>query len=344
MKKFGLIGAGGYIAPSHMQAVQDSGHKVVAVLDPNDSVGILDRFFPQADFFVEFERFDRHVDKLKRAGEPIDYISICSPNYLHDAHVRFALKNGADAICESPLVLNPWNVESLEELEGDTGKRIFSILPLRLSPSFVDLKERVDQHKDRIHDVDLTCIHAFGQWYFVSWRGQPEKSGGLVTDMGLPYFDLLIWIFGKIKRNVVHVMGSRCASGYLELEKARVRWFLSANIEDLPDPLRFHDRRLSYSLVVDGQEMNSLQYPAGLHTKSYWEILNGQGFGLEDARLGIEAAYEMRQSEPIGVKGDFHPLVHPYKRDGRLNDLIRRRSYRPSGVSGIAFDQDIANP
>lgn len=239
MKKFALIGAAGYVAPRHMKAIKETGNDLTAALDPNDSVGIIDSYFPNADFFTEFERFDRHVDKQRRKGAKIDYVSICSPNYLHDAHIRFALRNNASAICEKPLVLNPWNIDGLEAIEAESDARVYNILQLRLHPSLIALKNQVEQQNlDRKYEIDLTYITSRGNWYFTSWKGYPEKSGGIATNIGIHFYDMLIWIFGNVQENVVHLLEHDKSAGYLELEKARVRWFLSVDETTLPKSIQ----------------------------------------------------------------------------------------------------------
>jgi UDP-N-acetyl-2-amino-2-deoxyglucuronate dehydrogenase len=309
MKNFALIGAAGYIAPRHMGAIKDTGNNLVAALDPNDSVGILDSYFPNTDFFIEFERFDRHLDKLKRTNRKIDYVSICSPNYLHDSHIRFALKNDADAICEKPLVLNPWNVDALKKIAKETGRRINTILQLRLHPSIIALKNKIDSEKDTVHDIDLTHITSRGNWYFISWKGQDEKAGGLVTNIGIHFIDMLIWIFGDVKENIVHVNGPERSAGYLELERARIRWFLSVDSKDLPKEIQSNGQRTYRSIKVNNEEVEFSTGFTDLHTRSYEKILEGEGFGVEDARKSIELAYNIRSTEPVGYKGECHPLA-----------------------------------
>ena len=238
MKNFALIGAAGFVAPRHMKAVKETGNNLLAALDKSDSVGVLDNYFPEADFFTEFERFDRHVDKLRRKGKKIEYVSIASPNYLHDSHIRFALRSGANAICEKPLVLNPWNVDGLEEAERETGKKIYNILQLRLHPSMVALKkkvaEQVRQDPQKVFDVNLTYLTSRGHWYFASWKGDDKKSGGIATNIGVHFFDMLHWVFGNIKEKIVHIRQEDVACCYLEFENARVRWFLSVNSAHIP--------------------------------------------------------------------------------------------------------------
>jgi len=297
-KNFVLIGAGGYIAPRHLQAIKDTGNNLVAALDRSDSVGILDRYFFDVDFFQEFERFDRHVDKLRRLGDDkrIHYVSICSPNYLHDSHIRFALRNGAHAICEKPLVLNPWNLDALAQLEQETGQRVYNILQLRLHPSIVGLRERVLAMKQKTFDVDLTYITSRGKWYFYSWKGALEKSGGIATNIGIHFFDMLIWIFGEVKRSEVHVSEASKAAGYLELERARVRWFLSIDRNDLPHSAAIKGKTTFRSLTMNGEEIEFSEGFGDLHTKVYQEILAGRGFGIEDARASITLAHQIRNA------------------------------------------------
>lgn len=295
MKNFALIGAAGYIAPRHLQAIKDTGNNLVAALDRFDSVGIMDSYFPKADFFTEFERFDRHIDKLKRVGQKIDYVSICSPNYLHDSHIRFALRHQADAICEKPLVLNPWNVEALEEIERETGKRVYTILQLRLHPNIKKLKEEIDAAPaGKIFDVDLNYITSRGKWYFHSWKGEEMKSGGIATNIGIHFFDMLLWVFGGLKSSSVEKNEEDHAKGYLELQKARIKWSLSINEEHLPAEVRKAGKRTYRSLTMNGNEIEFSDGFTELHTTSYKEILAGRGFGLADAKPSIELAYQLR--------------------------------------------------
>ena len=311
MKDFALIGIAGYIAPRHLQAISDSGNNLVAALDRFDSVGIMDRFYPEADFFVEFERFDRHLDKLRRQGKKIDYVSICTPNYLHDSHIRFALRHQAEAICEKPLVLNPWNIDALEEIEKETGKKINNIFQLRLHPNIIALKEKIDKGpKDKIYDVDLTYITSRGHWYFTSWKADISKSGGIATNIGIHFFDMLSWIFGPVKENRVHVSQANKAGGFLQLEKARVRWFMSLDLLDIPVSIRAQGHRTYRSITYDGQEIEFSGGFTDLHTRSYEEILKGKGFGLREARTSIQIAYEIRNAKAIGLKGMYHPFLH----------------------------------
>lgn len=309
MKKFALIGAAGYIAPRHMQAVKETGNDVIAAFDPNDSVGIIDSYFPEADFFTEFERFDRHIDKLRRASgdQGIDYVSICSPNYLHDAHMRFALRAEADAICEKPLVLNPWDIDGLAEIESLTGRKVHTILQLRLHPSILALKEKIalnqSAHK---HEVDLTYITSRGHWYLQSWKGNEKKSGGIATNIGVHFFDMLHFVFGELQDNTVHLYGDTSAAGYLEYERARVRWFLSIDINDVPASAREQGQRTFRSITVDDQEIEFSGGFTDLHTRSYEEIVAGRGFGLAENRVAIETVATIRNAK-VKVGAEQHP-------------------------------------
>lgn len=314
-----MIGAAGYIAPRHMKAIKETGNNLVAALDKFDSVGIIDSYFPNAAFFTEFERFDRHIDKLKRAGKALDYVSICTPNYLHDSHIRFALRQGANAICEKPLVLNPWNVDALSEIEKETGKKIYNILQLRVHPSIIALKEKIDNGpKDKIYDIDLTYLTSRGNWYYTSWKGDVSKSGGIATNIGVHFFDMLSWIFGDLKQNTVHINTHDRSAGYLEFEKARVRWFLSINYDVLPDDVKAKGQCTYRSITIEGEELEFSGGFTDLHTISYKEILKGNGYGLEAPRQAIEIVHDIRHAEPIGAKGEFHPFVkktlvkHPF--------------------------------
>ncbi|MEA2060609.1 MAG: Gfo/Idh/MocA family oxidoreductase [Thermodesulfobacteriota bacterium] len=311
MKNFALIGAAGYIAPRHMKAIKETGNILTAALDPNDSVGIIDSYFPDAHFFIEFERFDRHVDKQRRKGEKIDYVSICSPNYLHDAHIRFALRNNAHAICEKPLVLNPWNIDALEEIEAEMTSNVYNILQLRLHPSLIELKNQIqnNQSPNTKHEIDLTYITSRGNWYFTSWKGDSSKSGGIASNIGIHFFDMLIWIFGKIHMNVVHLLEHDKSAGYLELENARVRWFLSIDETTLPLDVMAAGQRTYRSITVDGREIEFSGGFTDLHTLSYQDILNGNGFGLAHARSSIEAVHTIRNARPELNRGDQHPFV-----------------------------------
>jgi UDP-N-acetyl-2-amino-2-deoxyglucuronate dehydrogenase len=286
-KDFALIGAAGYVAPRHMKAIKETGNRLVAAMDISDSVGVIDSYFPEADFFTEFERFDRHVDLLRRKGNAVEYVSICSPNYLHDAHIRFALRSGANAICEKPLVLNPWNLDGLLEVEKETGKSINTILQLRLHPSIIELKEKVESTpQDTRHDVDLTYITSRGHWYGISWKGDEKKSGGIATNIGVHLFDLLHFVFGSLRENVLHYSSDATAVGYLEYDSARVRWFLSVDSHNLPEIAKQAGQRTYRSITVDGEEVDFSAGFGDLHTASYQNILDERGFGLENPGNG----------------------------------------------------------
>lgn len=295
MKNFLLIGAAGYIAPRHMKAIKDTGNNLIAALDPFDSVGIIDSYFPDADFFTEFERFDRHVEKLKRNGVKIDYVSICSPNYLHDAHIRFGLRIGASVICEKPIVLNPWNIDALQELESEYPGNIYNILQLRLHQSVIDLKKRIEEGpQDKVHEVDLRYYTSRGKWYHHSWKGDPSKSGGIATNIGVHFFDMLIWIFGDIKENIVNRHEKSIASGKLILEKAIVNWLLSVDYNEIPQNIRETGVRTYRSITVGGEEFEFSGGFTELHTRSYQHILDGLGYGISDARKSIQAVHDIR--------------------------------------------------
>jgi len=308
---FALIGAAGYIAPRHMKAIKETNNILVAAFDPMDSVGIIDSYFPDADFFIEPERFDRHLDKLHRSGNSnkVDYVSICSPNYLHDAHIRMALRNGAHAICEKPLVLNPWNLDGLEEIERESGQKVYNILQLRYHKSIIDLKEKIDNlPKDRIHDVDLTYITSRGNWYHYSWKGNISKSGGVVTNIGIHFFDMLGWIFGEAISSKVHMLKDDKASGLLQLKNANVRWFLSVDKNDLPEIAVKNNQATYRSITIDNNEIEFSGGFTDLHTKSYQNIINNDGYGISDARASIEIAHLIRNQE-IASDGDKHPFL-----------------------------------
>ncbi len=310
MKKFALIGAAGYIAPRHMKAIKDTGNDLVATLDTFDSVGIIDSYFPDAAFFTEFERFDRHIDKLRRNAQGVDYVSICSPNYLHDSHIRFGLRNSADVICEKPLVLAPWNVEGLQEVEADSGRKVNNILQLRLHPSIVALKEKVDAApKDKVFDIDLTYLTSRGKWYHHSWKGDLNKSGGIATNIGVHFYDMLLWIFGGVKKNMVHLTTNDTASGYLELERANVRWLLSIDYNRIPEPVKAAGQRTYRSITVNGEEIEFSGGFTELHTRSYEEIIKGNGFGMEEVKPAIQLVYDIRNAEISELKGDYHPFL-----------------------------------
>jgi UDP-N-acetyl-2-amino-2-deoxyglucuronate dehydrogenase len=295
MKNFALIGAAGYIAPRHMKAIKDTGNKLIAALDKNDSVGILDSYFPEADFFIEFERFDRHIEKLRRKGINTDFVSVCSPNYLHDSHIRFGLRVGANVICEKPIVLNPWNIDALAEIEKETGNKIFTILQLRLHPAIIELKEKIAaEPKDKTHIVELDYITSRGHWYYTSWKGDIQKSGGIETNIGVHFFDMLMWIFGDVKANIVTEHTKDTASGTLELEKAKVNWRLSIDATQLPTEAQASGKRTYRALNIDGESFEFSDGFTELHTKSYEQILAGNGFSLMETRKSIELVHAIR--------------------------------------------------
>lgn len=307
MKNFALIGAAGYIAPRHLKAIKDTNSNLIAALDKFDSVGVMDSYFPNADFFVEFERFDRHIEKIKRQQNiQLDYVSICTPNYLHDSHIRMALRRGADAICEKPLVLNPWNVDALQAIEKESGNKINTILQLRLHPSIIALKNKVaSENKKEKYDIDLTYITSRGNWYDVSWKGDESKSGGIATNIGVHFYDMLSWIFGNVQENLVHLREKDKSAGYLEFENARVRWFLSIDENSLPKQIQEVGQRTYRSITVDGEEIEFSGGFTELHTESYKGILKGNGFGLVDAKQSIEIVHAIRNTELVN-SGEKH--------------------------------------
>lgn len=297
MKNFALIGAGGYIAPRHMKAIKETNNKLIAALDKHDSVGILDSYFPEADFFVEFERFDRHLEKLKREGTHIDYVTVCSPNYLHDAHIRFGLRIGADVICEKPVVLNPWNIDALMEIEQETGQRVHTILQLRLHPAIIDLKEKVKADvSGKRHSIKLHYITSRGHWYHISWKGDFNKSGGIATNIGVHFFDMLMWVFGDVRESIVHSHGAETASGRLVLENADVEWMLSIDANTLPEVAKQEGKRTFRSLMIDGESFEFSEGFTELHTVSYQQILAGQGFPLVETRKAIQLVHDIRNA------------------------------------------------
>lgn len=320
MKNFVLIGAAGYIAPRHLKAIKDTNNNLLASLDPYDGVGIMDSYFPNADFFVEPERFDRHIEKLKYDKDiDIDYFSICTPNYMHDSHIRMGLRRDSNVICEKPLVLNPWNIDALERMEEESGKKVFNILQLRVHPSIIALKEKVmNGPKDIIYDVDLTYLTSRGHWYYTSWKGDIAKSGGIATNIGVHFFDMLSWIFGDVKNNQVHVHSHDRAAGFLELERARVRWFLSINDKLLPKEIVEKGQRTFRSIRIGEEELEFSNGFTDLHTRSYEEILKGKGYPIGASRKAIEIVHEIRHEQPVGLKGDYHPFAkkpqskHPF--------------------------------
>jgi UDP-N-acetyl-2-amino-2-deoxyglucuronate dehydrogenase len=312
MNNFALIGAAGYVAPRHMKAIKDTSNVLVAALDKHDSVGVLDSYFPDADFFTEFERFDRSIDKWRRMNKAkkVDYVSICSPNYLHDSHSRFAMRSGAHAICEKPLVLNPWNIDGLSEMERATGRQVYTILQLRLHPAIVALKEMVEKGSTQTkHDVDLTYITSRGHWYQQSWKGDVHKAGGIATNIGVHFFDMLHFVFGAVQEKKVHASSETSASGFIEYEKARVRWFLSTDCNDLPEEQQAKGQRTYRSITCDGHEVEFSSGFTDLHTRSYEEIIAGRGFALEENRVAIETVADIRTAKPVGAVGDYHPFL-----------------------------------
>ncbi len=312
MKNFAMIGVAGYIAPRHLRAIKENKQRLVVALDPNDSVGIMDSYYPNADFFTEFERFDRYVDKLKRNKDKktLDYLTICSPNYLHDSHVRFGLKSGMNVICEKPLVLNPWNIDGLIDIEKNCGKKVNTILQLRMHDSILALKREVDNNKnDNKYDVDLTYITSRGNWYHQSWKGDVKKSGGVATNIGVHFFDMLHFIFGKLQNNVCHYMSETRASGYLEYEHARVRWFLSIDYEDIPENIKATGIRTYRKIICNGKEIEFSQGFTDLHTKSYEAILKGNGYGLEENKIAIQTVADIRNQGSYSIAGDYHPFL-----------------------------------
>ncbi|HWS00002.1 MAG TPA: Gfo/Idh/MocA family oxidoreductase [Prolixibacteraceae bacterium] len=333
MKNFAIIGVAGYIAPRHLKAIKETGNHLVAAIDKFDSVGILDSYFPEASFFTEFERFDRHVELLRRKEEnkdagsdggnsqAIHYVSVCSPNYLHDAHIRFGLRVGADVICEKPLVLNPWNIEALSKIEAETGKKVFNIFQLRLHPSIIALKKQISEAPDdKIYDIDLTYITSRGNWYYTSWKGDVSRSGGIATNIGVHFYDMLTWIFGDVKESIVHVASHDRVAGYLRLGKANVRYFLSINEETLPAEAKAAGKKTFRLLQMNGEEIEFSEGFTDLHTESYRQILAGNGYQLSEANASIQLVHDIRHATPIGIKGDYHPCAglslsrHPFDR------------------------------
>jgi UDP-N-acetyl-2-amino-2-deoxyglucuronate dehydrogenase len=316
MKNFAVTGVAGYIAPRHLQAIKDTGNQLVAAVDPNDSVGILDKYFPDVSFFTEFERFDRHLEKLRREKnqEKVDYVTICSPNNLHDAHIRLALRVGANAICEKPLVLNPWNLDALQDLEQETTTRVYTILQLRVHPALLELKQKLSKEKsNQKHEVVLSYITSRGLWYYFSWKGMIEKSGGIATNIGIHFFDLLIWLFGDAQSSVLHIKDDKRMSGFMELKNANVKWFLSTDRNDLPKETSKKGLSTFRSITVDGNELQFSDGFTDLHTRVYEETLKGNGFGIEDARPSIVLVRKLRSALAINVLDNIHPFALKYK-------------------------------
>jgi UDP-N-acetyl-2-amino-2-deoxyglucuronate dehydrogenase len=312
VKNFALTGVAGYVAPRHLKAIKDTGNHLIAATDPHDAVGVLDRYSFDVRFFTEFERFDRHLDKLRRAGEAdrAHYVSICSPNYLHDAHIRLALRIGAHAICEKPLVINPWNLDALQELEHETGGRVNTVLQLRLHPELMALRARLRAEPGAPHhDVCLTYVTARGRWYDQSWKGSDERSGGIVTNIGIHFFDLLVWLFGPVQACEVHVRDARRIGGYLELDRACVRWFLSTDLADLPFTAEPGVKTTFRSITVDGNEVEFSEGFADLHTRVYEEVLAGRGFGIEESRPAIELSHRIRHTAAAIVAPHLHRMA-----------------------------------
>ena len=318
-RNFAVFGVAGYVAPRHLRAIKETGNNMVAAYDKSDSVGVIDAYFPDAAFFTEMELFDRHVSKMKNTPQELDYISVCTPNYLHDAHTRYALRLGTDVICEKPLVLNPWNVDYLQNVERETGHRVSNILQLRLHPSIVALKKKVESGpRDKVYDVDLTYITARGNWYYTSWKGNESKSGGIATNIGVHFYDMLYYLFGDVQENVVHVSTHDRVAGFIRLKNARVRYFLSINKATLPVEAVEAGKTVFRRIVIDGEVFEFSDGFTDLHTESYSRILQGNGFGLDDVRPCIQIIYEIRNAAPVGLKGDYHPLAklpcdgHPF--------------------------------
>lgn len=309
MKRFALIGAAGYIADRHMKAIKETGNKLVCATDRFDVMGRIDSFFPEAEFFLEHENLDKYMDDLKMKKNPIDFVSICTPNYMHPSHIRFALRNGADAICEKPLVIFPEDMHIIKDIEAETGKRVYTVLQLRYHKTILDLKKKIDAAGDKMYDIDLSYITTRGKWYFKSWKGDIQKSGGVATNIGIHFFDMITWIFGDVKENIVHLYEPNKAAGYLQLKKARVRWFLSLDANDLPKQATDNEMRTFRSITVDGKEIEFSGGFTDLHTETYQNILNGNGFGIDDARESIELTDYIRNTKPIGIKGDYHPFL-----------------------------------
>jgi UDP-N-acetyl-2-amino-2-deoxyglucuronate dehydrogenase len=331
MHNFAIIGAAGFIAPRHLKAIKETGNNLVAALDPFDSVGIIDSYFPDCAFFTEFERFDRHAEMLRGTPDQINYVTVCSPNYLHDAHIRFGLRIGANVICEKPLVLNPWNLKALERLEYESNKKIYNVLQLRLHPEIVRLKRRIDEEgtgnvlesgvKEKIHEIELTYITSRGNWYYSSWKGDISKSGGVATNIGVHFYDMLSWIFGTVEENIVHISTHDRVAGSLHFKKAHVKYFLSINFETLPKEIQASGKRTYRSIKIDEEELEFSEGFTDLHTESYKQILSGNGFGIGEAINSIDIVHKIRHAHPIGDQEDAHLFsklpqsVHPFKRN-----------------------------
>jgi UDP-N-acetyl-2-amino-2-deoxyglucuronate dehydrogenase len=316
MRNFALMGVGGYIAPRHMKAIYETGNRLVAAVDPNDSVGVLDKYSLTINYFREPERFDRHLFKLQRKSEEerVQYVSICTPNYLHDAHIRLVLRNGAHAICEKPLVINPWNLDGLKQLEEETGKLVYTVLQLRLIPSLIELKRKIASHNDRVK-VELTYITGRGKWYFVSWKGSESHSGGIATNIGIHLFDLMLWLFGPAHQSEIYFREAESISGFISMERADVSWFLSLDPKYIPEKIRHQGKNTFRSIKVEGSDIEFSEGFADLHTKVYEEILNGKGYGIEEARASISFVNELRKSE---IKASMRQKAHPLLFGGNI--------------------------
>lgn len=309
-KRFALIGAAGYIADRHMKAIKETGNQLICATDRFDVMGRIDSYFPEAEFFLEHENFDKYMDDMAMQGNPIDYVSICTPNYMHPSHIRFALRNGADAICEKPLVIYPEDMHIIKNIEAETGRRVYTVLQLRYHQTILDLKKKIDEgDPDKIYDIDLSYITTRGLWYFKSWKGDVQKSGGVATNIGIHFFDMLTWIFGNVQENIVHLYEANKAAGFLRLDRARVRWFLSLDANDLPQYATERKMRTFRSITVDKEEVEFSEGFTNLHTVTYQNILNGNGFGIDDARESIILTDVVRNTKPIGLKGDYHPFL-----------------------------------
>lgn len=311
-KNFAITGVSGYVAPRHLKAIRETGNKLVAALDPHDSAGVLDTYFANVSFFTEFERFDRHLDRVRRRnqGNAVQYVSICSPNHLHDAHARFALRIGADAICEKPLVLNPWNIDALHELEEESGRRIFTVLQLRVHPSIVALKAKLeDDPPTTKQNICLTYVTSRGPWYLQSWKGHPDRSGGLATNIGIHFFDMLMWLFGKVQHSEVHLATPTKTGGFMELENANVKWFLSIDSNDLPEEVQGEGQTTYRSITVNNEEIEFSSGFTDLHTIIYRDILAGRGFGLAEAKPSIDLVHNLRSCKSLGANENSHPML-----------------------------------
>jgi len=313
MKRFALIGAAGYIADRHMKAIKETGNDLVCALDHFDVMGRIDSFFPDAEFFLEIENLDDYLDDLRRVGSPVDFMTICTPNYMHASHIRFALRNVANAICEKPLVVYPDDIRIIRDIEAETGKRVFTILQLRYHPAITALKKEIEEGGDKMYDIDLSYITTRGKWYLKSWKGDVSKSGGIATNIGIHFFDMITWIFGNVVENRVHIYEPERAGGFLQLERARVRWFLSLDYNDLPPNATGRGMRTYRSITVDGKEIEFSGGFTDLHTLTYQNILHGKGYGIEDARESIVLTDFVRNSKPLGIQGEYHPFLEKFR-------------------------------